>query len=104
MSSPLTPISYGEWGYYPNAVFANLQIVVASIQLTKKEKLERKYALESKLCKLKRRNGGIRMELQRASAQLSQCHRELLGAQSRSKTASSSQPRSAGMMPSIVTS
>ena len=78
-----------------STVFADLQILeqqrqeskhqVASIQLTKKQKLEQKYALERKLCELKQQNGGMRVEIQRASKQLSLRHRELLEAQSRSE-------------------
>ena len=34
-------------------------------------KLEQKHSLERSLCELKRQNGGMRVELQRASKQLS---------------------------------
>lgn len=77
------------------AVYADLQILeqqrqeskrkVASIQLTKKQKVEQKHALERRLCELKRQNGGMRVELQRGSKQLSLRHRELLEARSRSE-------------------
>lgn len=76
-------------------MYADLQILeqqrqeserkVAQQKLQKKQKLEQKYALERKLCELKSQNGEMRIEQRRASAQLSQRHRELLEAQSRSE-------------------
>mmetsp|Transcript_6805 Transcript_6805/g.15512 ORF Transcript_6805/g.15512 Transcript_6805/m.15512 type:complete len:1196 (-) Transcript_6805:237-3824(-) len=75
-------------------VYADLQIVeqqrqeserkLASARLQQKQKVQQKHSLESKLCELKRQNGGMRVELQRASNQLSLRHRGLLEAQSRS--------------------
>ena len=77
-------------------VYADLQILeqqrqeserkLASVRLHQKQKKAEQLTLESKLCELKCQNGGMRVELERAAAQLSQRHRELLEAQTKAES------------------
>lgn len=72
-------------------VYADLQILeqqrqeserkLASARLLQKQKKAEQNFLESKLCELKSRNGGLRVELERYGNQLSFRHRELLETQ-----------------------
>ena len=103
-----TPTQY----VYTPTVYADLQILeqqrqeserqLQSARLHQKQKLAEQQQLEGKLLELKSQNGGMRAELQRASAELALRHRELQDAQTNADTSRKDTDRFDGKLKRVI--
>ena len=98
--------------YNNTTVYADLQILeqqrqeserqLQSARLHQKQKLAEQQQLEGKLLELKSQNGGMRAELQRASAELALRHRELQDAQTNADTSRKDTDRFDGKLKRVI--